>query len=189
MLLLDKIVSTFSDLIIALPAKDKANRTEIREVLLGVQTQMERSIELTIVYINASKQIPSSQQLSVHLKQAPSALIGSYNEHEVCTKLYGLADRFKSVFSSIKGSIAMGQINAVEKLICELASGESIVIEGLRNTTEQMYLYGEELSYLTDVEFEQKKTEIFCWQDQECKELRVQLNSFRASVKDVLDRM
>jgi DNA-binding cell septation regulator SpoVG len=132
MLVLDKIIDALSDLVVALPKKNRENRKEIREVVLSVQTEMERAIELAILYIDGTKRIIPDQELIVHLQGASSNLMSSYNEFKICAGLYGLADRFDEVFSSIKGAINAEQINAVEDLIRSLANGESLVIDGLR---------------------------------------------------------
>ena len=57
MLVLDKIIDALSDLVVALPKKNRENRKEIREVVLSVQTEMERAIELAILYIDGTKRI------------------------------------------------------------------------------------------------------------------------------------
>lgn len=189
MLLLDKIIDALSDLVVALPKKNIESRKEIREVVLSVQTEMERAIELAILYIDGTKRIIPDQELIHHLQRASNNLVSSYNEFKICAGLYGLADRFNEVFSSIKGAINVGQINAVEDLIRDLANGESLVIDGLRGITEKMYYYGNELSGLSGDDFDQKKSEAIQWIDLEVQSMRSQLNLFRKSVKDILKLM
>lgn len=189
MLLLDKIIDALSDLVVTLPKKNRENRKEIREVVLSVQTEMERAIELAILYIDGTKRIIPDQELIDHLQGASSNLMSSYNEFKICAGLYGLADRFDEVFSSIRGSINIGQIKAVEDLIRDLANGESLVVDGLRGITEKMYVYGNELSSLSGDDFDQKKSEIFQRLDLEVQTMRSQLNGFRKSVRDILKLM
>ena len=189
MLVLDKIIDALSDLVVALPKKNRENRKEIREVVLSVQTEMERAIELAILYIDGTKRIIPDQELIVHLQGASSNLMSSYNEFKICAGLYGLADRFDEVFSSIKGAINAEQINAVEDLIRSLANGESLVIDGLRGVTEKMYDYGNELSNLSGNDFDHTKLEAIQRLELEVKSMRSQLNLFRKSVKGILKLM
>jgi hypothetical protein len=189
MLLLDKIIDVLSDLVVILPKKNRENRKEIREVVLSVQTEMERAIELAILYIDGTKRIIPKQELIVHLQGASSNLMSSYNEFKICAGLYGLADRFDEVFSSIKSAINVGQIKAVEDLIRDLANGESLVINGLRVITEKMYTYGHDLNNLSDDDFESKKSQIIQRLDLEVQSMRSQLNMFRKSVKEILKLM
>lgn len=189
MLLLDKIIDVLSDLVVILPKKNRENRKEIREVVLSVQTEMERAIELAILYIDGTKRIIPKQELIVHLQGASSNLMSSYNEFKICAGLYGLADRFDEVFSSIKSAINVGQIKAVEDLIRDLANGESLVINGLRVITEKMYTYGNDLSNLSDDDFESKKLQVIQRLDLEVQSMRSQLNMFRKSVKEILKLM
>lgn len=189
MLLLDKIIDALSDLVVTLPKKNRENRKEIREVVLSVQTEMERAIELAILYIDGTKRIIPEQELIGHLQGASSNLMSSYNEFKICAGLYGLADRFDEVFSSIKGAINVGQIKAVEDLIRDLANGESLVIDGLRGITEKMYTYGNDLNSLSGDDFDSKKSQIILRLDLEVQNMRSQLNVFRTSVKEILKLM
>jgi hypothetical protein len=189
MLLLDKIIDALSDLVVVLPKKNRENRKEIREVVLSVQSEMERAIELAILYIDGTKRIIPDHELIGHLTGASSNLMSSYNEFKICAGLYGLADRFDEVFSSIKGAINIGQIQAVENLIRDLANGESLVIDGLRGITEKMHTYGNDLSSLSGEDFDQKKSEAIQRLDLETQSMRSQLNVFRKSVKDILKLM
>ena len=189
MLLLDKIVDALSDLVVALPKKNHENRKDIREVVLSVQTEMERAIEVAILYIDGTKRTTSEQELILHLQGASGSLMNSYNEFKICAGLYGLADRFDEVFSTIKGSINLGQLQTVEKLIRDLANGESLVVDGLRGITEKMYNYGSELSVLSGDDFEQKRDEIIQRLELEVQSMRAQLNVFRKSVRDILELM
>jgi hypothetical protein len=189
MLLLDKIISALSDLVVVLPKKNRENRKEIREVVLSVQSEMERAIELAILYIDGTKRVIPEQELVDHLTGASSKLMASYNEFKICAGLYGLADRFDEVFSSIKGSINYGQIKAVEDLIRDLGNGESLVIDGLRDVTEKMYTYGSELSNLSGDDFNKKKIEALERIELEVISMRSQLVLFRKSVKEILKLM
>ena len=189
MLLLDKIVNALSDLIVTLPKKNRENRKEIREVVLSVQTEMERAIELAILYIDGTKRIVPDQELIDHLRSASSNLMRSYDEFKICAGLYGLADRFDEVFSSIKGAINISQIKTVEGLIRDLANGESLVIDGLRDSTGRMYTYGSDLDSLSGDDFDQKKSEAIQRLDLEVATMRSQLVVFRKSVKEILKQM
>ena len=189
MLLLDKIIEALSDLVVTLPKKNRENRKEIREVVLSVQTEIERAIELAILYIDGIKRIIPDQELINHLQAASSNLISSYNEFQICAGLYGLADRFDEVFSSMKGAINVGQIKTVGNLIRDLSSGESLVIDGLRGITEKMYTYGNDLSGLSGDDFNQKKSEAIVRLDLEVQSMRSQLIVFRKSVKEILKLM
>lgn len=189
MLLLDKIVDTLSDLVVTLPKTNHENRKEIREVVLSVQTEMERAIELAILYIDGTRRISSEQELILHLQGASGSLMNSYNEFKICAGLYGLADRFDEVFSSIKGAINSGQLKTVETLIRDLANGERLVVDGLRGITEKMYNYGGELSVLSGHDFEQKQDEVVQRLELEVQSMRAQVNVFRKSVRDILELM
>ncbi len=189
MLLLDKIINALSDLVVTLPKKNHQNGQEIRDVVLSVQTEMERAIELSILYIDGTKRIQPEQEFILHLQGASSSLINSYNEFKICAGLYALADRFNEVFSTIKGSIDLAQVSTVENLIRDLASGESLVVDGLRGITEKMYQYGSALSVLSGDEFNNKRTEVIDRLDLEVQSMRAQLNVFRQSVRDILRLM
>ena len=84
MLLLDKIIDALSDLVVTLPTKNRKNRKEIREVVLSVQAEMERAIELAILYIDGTKRIVSDHELIDHLMGASNNLMSSYNEFKIC---------------------------------------------------------------------------------------------------------
>jgi hypothetical protein len=113
-LFLDKIIDALSDFAVKFPQKNRENRKEIRKVVLSVQTEMERAVELAILYIDGTKRIVPDQELIDHLKGASSNFMNSYNEFKICAGLYGLADRFDEVFCTIKGAINIGQIKEVE---------------------------------------------------------------------------
>lgn len=189
MLLLNKIINELSDLIVLLPKKNCENRKEIREVVLSVQTEMERAIDLAVLYIDGTKRIIPDQELIYHLQDASTNLISSYNEFKIFSGIYGLADRFNEVFSSIKNAINVEQINAVEDLIRGLSNAEKLVIDGLKSITEKMHTYGNDINGLSDNDFEQKKSEIIQRLDLEVNSMRSQLNVFRKSVKNILKLM
>jgi hypothetical protein len=150
---------------------------------------MERAVELAILYIDGTKRIVPDQELIDHLKGASPNLMSSYNEFKICAGLYGLADRFDEVFCTMKAAINVGQIKAVEDLIRELANGESLVIEGLREITDKMYGYGVELESLSGDDFEAKKLEAIQRLGLEVSTMRSQLDVFRRSVKEIRKRM
>ncbi len=189
MLFLDKITEALKDLVVVLPKKNRENRKEIRDVVLSVQSEMERAIELAILYIDGTKRVIPDQELIDHLLNASSKLMSSYNEFKICAGLYGLADRFGEVFSSIKGSINIGQINSVEELIRDLSNGERLVMDGLRDITGKMHAYGNELSTLSGDDFDEKKREALERIDLEVISMRDQLELFRKSVKSILKLM
>lgn len=89
MFILDDLVKKLSNLVVALPKKNRANRKEIREVILSVQTEMERAIELAILYIDGTKRIIPDQELIGHLQGASSSLLSSYNEFKICAGFIG----------------------------------------------------------------------------------------------------
>ena len=92
------------DLVTAFPKKDLQNRKEIRDTILELQSELERAIVLTTVYLDGIpriRPIDARQELLDQLSQAPSRLLDAYNEFKICAGIYGLADKFRTLLSGI----------------------------------------------------------------------------------------
>ncbi|GGW74942.1 hypothetical protein [Alteromonas halophila] len=189
MLLLDKIIDALSDLVVTLPKAQQYNRQELVDFTVSVQAEIERAIELAILYIDGTKRIGSEQELILHLQGASSGLMNVYNEFKVCVGLSGLADRFEQIFSSTHDAAIVGEVKEVNALFRDLANGESLVIDGLRGINKKMYAYGCELSVLSDEAFAAKRTEVVERLELEVQSMRAQLNVFRTSLQDILPLM
>jgi hypothetical protein len=189
MKLLSDITKTLSNFVAALPAKNTANRKEIREVVLSVQTEMERAIELSILYIDGATRIKPKNEFLQHLREAPTRLMDSYNEFKICVGLYGLADKFSQVFSTVRGSIHLTEIQNVEQLIRSLARGERIVMDGLRDITQTLADEARLIESLGDLEYDESRKQVDVRISFEVETLRDELKLFRKRVKEILKRL
>lgn len=186
MLILDEIRNVLLDLVKVLPELNRSNRKELRDVVLELEAELERSLTVAILYLDGVPKIKPKQELLDHLRNAPAKLMESYSQFKICAGLYGLADRFGEVFSSIKGSVAVGQISSVDTMIKSLASGERMVIDGLRNMTQMMSDAALELDQLEGMEFENGREQLLKRVGLERNELRSQIVWLNKTVKDVL---
>jgi len=187
--LFDEIRKALMDLVVVLPKLNREHRKEIREVVLQLQSELERSITLAIFYLDGVSRIKPRQELLDHLYHAPQSLMDTYNEYKICAGLYGLADRFNEWFSSIRGSVNVNQIQSVETLIRDLAGGERLVIDGLRGTTQTLADAARELELLHDEEYEERKAALYERVALERNELRNQIEWLSRTVRDVLKKM
>ncbi len=141
------------DLVTALPKKDLANRKEIRDTILELQSELERAIVLTTVYLDGIPRIRAIEarvELLNQLSQAPMKLMDAYNEFKICAGIYGLADKFRSLLSGIHTSVHISNINKFQNLVSQLSNGERIVIDDLRGTTEMLADAARELGGISD---------------------------------------
>ena len=145
MALFDEIRKALMDLATSLPKINRENRKEIREIVLELQSELERSLTMAIFYLDCVSRIKPRPELLDHLYSAPMKLMDTYNQFKVCAGLYGLADRFQDVFSSLKGSIAVGQVSALENLVRDLSNGERMVMDGLRDMTGMLADFARQL--------------------------------------------
>lgn len=114
----------------------------------------------------------------------------TYNQFKICAGLYGLADRFHEVFSTIKGAVSIGQVSSLENLIRSLANGERTVIDGLRNMTDMLADSARELDKLPDgPAFDEKRQQLLERVDLEKKDLKSQTDWLNRTVRDVLTKM
>lgn len=189
MALFDDIRKALMDLATSLPKLNRDNRKEIREIVLQLQSELERSITLAIFYLDGVSRIGPTPELLDHLYSAPVKLMDSYNQFKICAGLYGLADRFHDLFSSLKGSIALGNISSIESLIRDLSRGERTVVEGLHDMTTMLADFARELEQLQGAEFDAKRQNLLVRVDLQRNELKMQIDWFNRTVKDVLSKM
>lgn len=148
-----KLQRALMDLVTALPKKDLANRKEIRDTILELQSELERAIVLTTVYLDGIPRIrpvEARDELLNQLSQAPMKLMDAYNEFKICAGIYTLADKFRTLLSGIHSSVHIANINKVPDLVSQLSHGEQIVIDDLRGTTEMLADAARDLGAISD---------------------------------------
>ena len=188
--LFDEVRKGLMDLATNLPKMNRENRKEIREVVLALESELDRSIMLAILYIDGVSRIKPRQELLDHLYGAPTTLMEAYNQFKICAGLYGLADRFDEVFSTVKGSISIGHVATVTDLIRELSNGERMVIHGLRGMTDMLAESARELEKLSDgADFNERRSRLLDRLDIERNELKMQVAWLRRTVKEVLAKL
>jgi len=124
-----------------------------------------------------------------HLSLAPQKLLESYSQYKICSGIYGLADEFREVFSSLPGAIDIESIESVKSLVASLAGGENLIVAGLRSTTLLMADYANELVPLEGDDYENKKVEVLSLVRLERANIRNRLDWFEKSITDILKMM
>ena len=189
MALFDEIRKALMDLATSLPKINRENRKEIREIVLELQSELERSLTMAIFYLDGVSRIKPRPELLDHLYSAPMKLMDTYNQFKVCAGLYGLADRFQDVFSSLKGSIAVGQVSALENLVRDLSNGERMVMDGLRDMTGMLADFARQLDVLNGDDYDDCYRRLLDRVDLERKELKSQIEWLINRVLDVFTKM
>lgn len=186
--LFDDVKSAFQALL-SLNQVNHDNRKLIREVVLALQANLEESLTLTIYYLDGAGRIRDRDELLEHLYNAPMKLMGTFNQLKVCAGLYDLADRFGQVFDSLKGSIALGDIQAVGQLVASLERGERMVMDGLRDTTHQLADAARELQPLADGDYEVRRQQLLADLARERQTLRERIDWLARTCNEVLEKL
>jgi len=172
-----------------LPKLNRENRKLIRETILLLQAELERALTMAMYYLDGAARIKGKPELIEHLSMAPQKLLESYNQYKICAGIYGLADEFNEVFTSLPGAIDIQSIESVKSLITSLAGGENMVVDGLRNTTLLLADCANELANLDGDEFEIKKREVLSRVGLERANIRNRMEWFEKSINDILKLM
>ena len=72
--LLDDVRKGLMDLATSLPKLNRENRRNMREVVLVLQSELDRSITLAILYLDGVSRIKTRSELLDYLYSAPSKL-------------------------------------------------------------------------------------------------------------------
>lgn len=116
------------ELVAVLPKLNDSQRKEMRDILLQLKGDLTDSLVLAEQYLNGVRRSTRDVDILDQLYNAPSKLIGAYNEFKICAALYHLDDRFNQWFSAIKGTVNAGNVKTVRKLIRRIADGERFVV-------------------------------------------------------------
>jgi hypothetical protein len=189
MSLLEEIRTNLRDLVAALSNLNSQNRKELRETILLLEHEIDRSIVLCNLYIDGAARIKPKSELIDYLSMAPQTLLDSFNQYKICAGLYDLEDRFKMIFSTLRGSIAVGSMSKISGFVGNLAQGERFVIDGVRDLTEIMAEAGRDLSSLSGAAFEDRRGQLLLQLELERKELSGQMKLLRQTVRDIIKRM
>ncbi len=177
------------DAITSLPKLNRDNRKKVRDTVLVLQAEIERALTLAMYYLDGVPRIQSQNELIDHLAAAPMKLLDSYNQYKICAGIYGLADEFEEVFSSLPGAIDVKSIQAVKTLVRDLANGERLVLDGLRNTMLLLADCANELRALNGEAYADKKKIVQDKVALERTHLRNRLDWFCKSISEILTMM
>jgi hypothetical protein len=189
---IDEFTKACKDLIVALPKLNAKQRKEIRNAVLQVSDELERSLDLAVSYLQGTKNCNDPVELTKYLRNAKAKLSETYKEFKVCARLYDLGDRFKQLFSSIKLSIAIGSIRAVQNLVADLTKGERSVLDDLNSLTNQMADYADELDKAKKKTKEETKrlvTNINLFVFAQIEFLKLMRDDLKRTSRIVVDRM
>lgn len=177
------------DLVTTLPSMNRESRKEIREVILELESELERSINLAVIYLEGTYRIKPEIELIDHLANAPSRLMDTFNQFKICAGIYGLSDKFNQIFDPTRLAVNAGKSQKIANLLQNLMSGERMIIDILRDTTEFLADSANDLRTLSGAEFNERRDQLQGRIELEVKELKSQIKLVRSTVKDVLVKM
>lgn len=111
---------------------------EIISIVGELSDELNRSIDLLVIYLNGIKANREKVELVPYLRTGRDTLLRSFREFHVCGGLYGLKTKFDSLFNPSGMSVNMFNKGTISQLIDELAGGERMVFDDLNETFETL---------------------------------------------------
>ncbi len=185
----EDIKKALFDLVTSLPKANKECRKEIRDIILQLESELERSYTLAIIYLEGTYRIKPDFELIDHLANAPIKLLDTFNQYKICAGIYGIRDNFNQIFDPSRFAIAAGKSQRIALLLNDLANGERMIIDMLRSTTDMLNEAANDLRILSGSDFEERRAQLHSRVALEVNELKNLIKSVRAAVKNTLAQM
>ena len=129
--LFSKLVAWTIGIIPTLVKVNRELRAEIRDVVGTIADELQRGLDLAILYLRGAKNIKDEAELRDYLNSAQQKLLDYHSEFKICRGLRDLRARFNELFDPTKHAIEWGNKGEVISLIYELEKDERLVMDEL----------------------------------------------------------
>lgn len=123
--IVDTFVNAATGLLTSLPRNIQGHRAEALEAVLELGSALQRSIDLSIIYLKGVESIDDPAELDAYLRDGRNKLRHMSDEFKICQRLYALRDKFRSMFSTAGFAVSQDAQDLVDILV----HGERSVID------------------------------------------------------------
>lgn len=176
--------------LITLGARTNAEaRQEIREVTGQLADELDRALTLGDSYLLGVRQARDDQALSAYLYQARGTLMDSCREHQVCSGLYRLADKFGQTFDPTRFSVSLDAYAQIPRLIEHLKDGERAVIDDFDELIERFYQHALALDAAPDGDRPRLREQALASAEEFRVALAARRKRLREGRREIVDRL
>lgn len=179
--LYDKLVGWTIGIVPTLVKSNRALRTEIRDIVGSIADELERGIDLVILYLKGAKNITNKAEFRKYLVSGREKLFELHSEFKICRGLRELRDRFKQWFDPTKHAISWGNQKEVIGLIREMEVDERLIIDELGDFWPKLDKAIQGLNRSND------KWKLLRLIDEEIESLEVKKKKIKRTARQVID--